>query len=348
MHSSAEQELQRLGVQRSVPMVNFNTFGFKACAEYFATADDEEHLVAILDLAADQNLPVFLLGGGSNIVITRDIPGITVRLGNRDIRYTPAPDGQVQVTADAGVNWHDLVMDTLEHGHQGLENLSLIPGTVGAAPVQNIGAYGVELVDRFCSLRAWHRPSRRFLTLGREDCAFTYRNSRLKREQGDWIVMSLTLFVGGDTPLVLEYPSLAEHLASGTIDTATARSVSEAVVAVRSARLPDPAVIGNAGSFFHNPIVSGSDHARIASLHSGLVSYPLPDGRFKLAAGWLIDSLGFKGVRRGAIGVHERQALVLVNHGGGTGVELLGLVEEIRLAVREAYGVELTVEPLIV
>lgn len=346
MQSSAEQELQRLGVQRNVPMVKFNTFGFNARAEYFATADDEEHLVAILDLAADQNLPVFLLGRGSNIVITRDIPGITVRLGNRDIRYTTAPDGQVQVTADAGVTWHDLVMDTLEHGHQGLENLSLIPGTVGAAPVQNIGAYGVELVDRFCSLRAWHRPSRRFLRLGLEDCAFAYRNSRLKREQGDWIVTSMTLSVGGDLPLVLEYPSLAEHLAAGT--NATARSVSEAVIAVRSARLPDPAVIGNAGSFFHNPIVSGSEHARIATLHSGLVSYPLPDGRFKLAAGWLIDSLGFKGARRGAIGVHERQALVLVNHGGGTGEELLELVEEIRLAVREAYSVELTVEPLIV
>ena len=346
-----ELALERLNVQRDVALATRNTFGFEAHAEYLATATDDDSLVALLALAEERHWPVFILGGGSNLVLTRNIPGLTVCLGDTGIRYeepSDAPGNRVHVTAGAGCGWHELVMDTLAHGHTGLENLSLIPGTVGAAPVQNIGAYGVELVDRFVSLRAWHRPSRRFMTLGADECAFAYRDSLLKRERGDWIVVSLTLAVGGDTPLVTDYASLAEQLAGLEGGTVTARAVSDAVIAVRQSRLPDPAVIGNAGSFFHNPIVPAETFAAIAREHHGIVSYAMPDGRVKLAAGWLIDRLGYRGTRRGAVGVHQEQALVLVNHGGGSGEELLVLVREIQEAVENAYGVSLTVEPLIV
>ena len=346
-----ELALERLDVQRDVPLATRNTFGFEARAEYFATATDDTDLTALLTLADERHWPVFILGGGSNLVLTRDIPGLTLRLGDTHIRYAEhadAPGKPVHVTAGAGCGWHELVMDTLAHGYAGLENLSLIPGTVGAAPVQNIGAYGVELVDRFVSLRAWHRPSGQFMTLGPDDCAFAYRDSLLKRERGDWIVVSLTLAVGGDTKLVTQYASLAEQLAGQDDGTITARTVSDAVIAVRQSRLPDPAVIGNAGSFFHNPIVTAETFAGIAREHHGIVSYAMPDGRVKLAAGWLIDRLGYRGARRGAVGVHQEQALVLVNHGGGSGEELLVLVREIQEAVKNAYGVSLTVEPLIV
>ncbi len=343
-----ESDLERLNVQRDVPLATRNTFGFEARAEFLATATDDASLIALLEFAEDRQWPVFILGGGSNLVLTRDIPGLTLCLGDTRIQYADAPGKRVHVTAGAGCGWHALVVDTLAHGHAGLENLSLIPGTVGAAPVQNIGAYGVELVDRFVSLRAWHRPSRQFMTLGPDDCAFAYRDSRLKRERGDWIVVSLTLAVGGDTPLVTDYASLAAQLAKHQDGAITARTVSDAVIAVRQSRLPDPAVIGNAGSFFHNPIVKAETFAEIAREHNGIVSYAMPDGRIKLAAGWMIDRLGYRGTRRGAVGVHQEQALVLVNHGGGSGEELLVLVREIQGAVKDAYGVSLTVEPLIV
>jgi len=339
------------GIRCGVSLQELNTFGFSARAEYFAIAQSDQHLIDILNLARRRNWSVFVLGGGSNLLLTRNISGLVLCLGDKQISYNTQPDGRVHVTAGAGTNWHELVMDTLDRGYGGLENLSLIPGTVGAAPVQNIGAYGVELVDRLVSLRAWHVTRREFITLQRDECDFAYRDSRLKREPGDWIVVSVTLAIGGDTPLITHYASLAERLSNMSNRTTTsmdARTVSDAVIALRQERLPDPAKIGNAGSFFHNPIVSAAHFSSLAAEHHGIVSYPMPDGRVKLAAGWLIDRLGYRGVRRGAVGVHQDQALVLVHTGGGTGSDMLGLVEEIRAAVHAAYEVELTVEPLVV
>lgn len=309
-------------------------------------------------------------------MLTQDLDALVIRLTNTDLSLDDSPTGsRVHVTAGAGMNWHALVLATLDQGLAGLENLSLIPGSVGAAPVQNIGAYGVELADRLVSVRAWHRPSRAFVDVPVTECGFGYRDSRFKREAGDWIIVSVTLALAPDLPLNLTYRALKDDLraavdrttasgpfaresagaVAGTAETAgpkgavlDARRVSEAVVRIRQSKLPDPVLIGNAGSFFHNPIVSAERADRLKRAWPGLVAYDLEDGRCKLAAGWLIDRLGFRGIRRGPVGVHADQALVLVHLGGGTGAQLMALVDEIRSAVRRSFDVELTIEPLVV
>jgi UDP-N-acetylmuramate dehydrogenase len=344
-----DDSIKRLGIRHDVSLKKLNTFGFDARAEYFATAQNDQHLVELLEYSRAKEWPVFVLGGGSNLVLTRDISGLVLCLGSQEINYARQPDGSIHVTAGAGVNWHALVMDTLDRGHTGLENLSLIPGTVGAAPVQNIGAYGVELVDRIVSLRAWHQPTRQFRTLNRVDCKFAYRDSLFKRERGDWIVVSVKFTIGGATTLVTTYASLAERLLHQNVsEVPTSRAVSQAVIAIRQERLPNPETLGNAGSFFHNPIVTSAQFSRLVKANDGLVGNTMRDGRVKIAAGWLIDRLGYRGYRRGDVGVHEQQALVLVNHGKGTSEQLLTLVAEIQGAVREAYAIKLTVEPLVV
>ena len=353
------------------PLDALNTFGFRQRAERYAEAPDEATLVALLARADARGWPVFTLGGGSNLVLTRDVPGLTIRLVDDSVRFErdapdlPAglPPGAVRVRAGAGLGWHALVEATLDAGADGLENLALIPGTVGASPVQNIGAYGVELADRIERVRAWHRPTARFVELAAAECDFAYRSSRFKREPGDWIIVRADFVLGPHRPRVTGYASLADALATGEPEDGhedghgpagraagepSAREVADAVIRVRRSKLPDPAVIGNAGSFFHNPVVDAGHAARLRAAHPGLVSWALPDGRVKLAAGWLVDRLGYRGARRGAVGVHADQALVLVHRGGGTGTELLALVDEIVAAVRERYGVVLSVEPVVV
>ena len=337
-------------VRRGHPLRRLNTFGFDRRAERYAEAPDEAALVALLELAEARGWPVLTLGGGSNLVLTRDVPGLTLRPTCRrleiDANAADLGPGQVRVRAGAGLGWHALVEATLDAGADGLENLALVPGTVGAAPVQNIGAYGVELADRLERVRAWHRPTRRFVELGVEACGFGYRDSRFKREPGDWIIVRVDFVLGAHRARVTGYASLAEALPPGREP--SAREVADAVVRVRRSKLPDPADIGNAGSFFHNPVVERAAARRLRAEHPGLVAWDLPDGRTKLAAGWLIDRLGYRGARRGAVGVHADQALVLVHEGGGTGAELLALVEEMRAAVRARYAVELTIEPVVV
>ena len=339
-----------MNVRVDHPLAEFNTFGFRQRAERYAEARDETELVELLELAERARWPVFVLGGGSNLVLTRDVPGLTLRLVADRVEFEReaaglAPDA-VRVRAGAGVGWHDLVEATLAAGADGLENLALIPGTVGASPVQNIGAYGVELADRIETVRAWHRPTGRFVELAAHECGFGYRDSRFKRERGDWIIVRADFVLGPHRPRVTDYASLAGVLPGG--DRApSAREVADAVIRVRRSKLPDPTVIGNAGSFFHNPVVDAAAAERLRASHPELVSWALPDGREKLSAGWLIDRLGYRGARRGAVGVHADQALVLVNHGGGTGGQLMALVDEIADAVRVAYGVGLTAEPVV-
>lgn len=331
------------------PLDALNTLGFSGRAERYAEAPDEAALLALLERADAAAWDVFVLGGGSNVVLAGDVPGLVVRLtGDAVSTSTADADGSVRVTAEAGVGWHELVERTLALGLGGLENLSLIPGSVGAAPIQNIGAYGVELAERLVGVRAWHRPSRRFVELGVSDCAFGYRDSRFKRERGDWIVTAATFELGPHRPVVADYASLAEELARRGVRAPTARDVADAVVAVRRRRLPDPAVIGNVGSFFHNPVVTVREADALAARFPGLVRYPQADGRVKLAAGWLIDRLGFRGHREHGVGVHAEQALVLVNAGGGDGEALLALVARIVAAVEARYGIRLEIEPTIV
>jgi len=250
----------------------------------------------------------------------------------------------------AGENWHDWVVTATARGWWGLENLGLIPGTVGGAPVQNIGAYGVELCQRLESVTAWHVAAQNYVTLSRAECDFGYRDSIFKRaKRGEWLIVSVRFALPKAWQPVLTYPDLAGHPQLALVSQAvTAQAVLEAVCDIRRRKLPDPAVLGNAGSFFKNPVVSALQYQALQARFAKLVAYPQPEGSFKLAAGWLIEYCGFKGLRSGAVGVHAQQALVLVNYGHAQADELLAFASTIREAVQKTFGVLLEIEPVVV
>jgi UDP-N-acetylmuramate dehydrogenase len=340
-------------IEHGKSLVSLNTFGFEQKAEHYVEVANDDELAAMVAEANRRAWPVFILGGGSNLVLTKDLPGLVIRQTQEDITYTQAgttdalTDG-CHVSASAGTEWHKLVIDTLARGYQGLENLSLIPGSCGAAPVQNIGAYGVELADRLVSLHALHLASETWQSFDMSDCNFAYRDSVFKHRRGEFAITRITLQVGGDIALETAYASLAQALAEQKLQAPDAADISRTVCAIRRARLPDPASIGNAGSFFHNPVVSRVQADALQARFPNLVAYHQNDGSSKLAAGWLIDSLGYRGCRQGAVGVHSQQALVLLNHGGGNGRQLMDLAAHIAAAVRDRYDVVLLPEPLVI
>ncbi|MGO4763364.1 UDP-N-acetylmuramate dehydrogenase [Cupriavidus sp. 2KB_3] len=327
------------------PLRRHNTFGFDVRARLAAHIRTEADLLAALADPRAQGLPLVVLGGGSNVVLTGDLDALVLLMEIPG--YAVADDGNDWlVTAGAGENWHGLVGCTIADGLPGLENLALIPGTAGAAPIQNIGAYGVELRERFASLRAYDRQTGAFVTLDREQCAFGYRDSLFKRDGRDrYLITTVTLRLPKAWAPVLNYGELARELES--VAAPDAAQVRDAVVAIRSRKLPDPAQIGNAGSFFKNPVVDAALRNALLAAHPSLVSYPQPDGGYKLAAGWLIDQCGFKGFDDGPVGVYGKQALVLVHHGGGTGAALLKLADRIADTVQARFGVRIEPEPVI-
>ncbi|CAB3830731.1 UDP-N-acetylenolpyruvoylglucosamine reductase [Achromobacter animicus] len=334
--SPAVQDLTRL-----------NTLGLASRADAFVALRDPAQLPALSALA--QAAPSLLvLGGGSNVVLPERVPGLVARVAFEGVRLLEArPDAWI-VEAAGGESWHGFVAACVAQGWDGLENLALIPGTVGASPVQNIGAYGVELQERFHSLTAWDVREARFVEMRAAECRFSYRDSTFKHDEpGRWIIVSVRFALPRPWRPVLEYPDLQRHarLADGA---PSARDVFEAVCEIRRAKLPDPAVTGNAGSFFKNPIVPAAQREALAARFPGLVSYPQPDGRYKLAAGWLIDQCGWKGKALGAAGVHDRQALVLINRGGATAEDIMGLARAVQDAVADRYGVRLEPEPVVV
>ncbi|AKQ54351.1 UDP-N-acetylenolpyruvoylglucosamine reductase [Bordetella hinzii] len=323
-----------------------NTFGLASRADAFVTLEDEAQLPALSALAVDYPA-CFVLGGGSNLVLGESVAGLVVRVALRGIRLVEARPDVWIVEAAAGERWHEVVAHCVEQGWDGLENLALIPGTVGAAPVQNIGAYGVELSDRFDSLSAWDLREARATHFSAADCRYAYRDSVFKREPGRWLITRVRFALPRPWRAVLEYPDLQRWpaLQQGPAD---ARAIFQAVCGIRRAKLPDPAVIGNAGSFFKNPLVDAATHEHLQARFPGLVSYPQPDGRYKLAAGWLIDQCGWKGRSLGPAGVHDRQALVLVNRGGAAAADILALAAAIQEDVMARYGVWLEPEPIVV
>lgn len=326
------------------PLQRHNTFGFDVRARFAMHIRSENDLSAALHDPRTRQLPVVVLGGGSNVVLTGDLDAV-VLLMEIPGYAAQATDDAWLVTAGAGENWHQLVCRTIDDGMPGLENLALIPGTAGAAPIQNIGAYGVELRERFHSLQAWDRQTQAFVTLSLEQCAFSYRDSLFKREGRDrYIITAVTLRLPRPWQPVLGYAELAREVAGREADAATIR---DAVIAVRTRKLPDPREIGNAGSFFKNPVVSAAARDALLQRHPDLVSHAQPDGSFKLAAGWLIDRCGFKGVTDGPVGVYGKQALVLVHHGGGTGRDLLALAARIADTVHQRFGVQIEPEPVV-
>ncbi|MDP2243638.1 UDP-N-acetylmuramate dehydrogenase [Pseudomonas sp.] len=334
-----------LSVRPRVSLKAYNSFAVDVAALAFAEVHDDDQVREALVYAQQQQLPVLLLGGGSNMLLTADVEALVLRMASRGIRVLQDDGDQVLVEAEAGEPWHPFVQWTLQHGLVGLENLSLIPGTVGAAPVQNIGAYGVELKDLFAGLIALDRHSGELHEFSLADCGFAYRDSLFKREAGRWVILRVRFALHRTAMLHLDYGPLRQRLAEQGVAEPTAVDISQAICAIRSEKLPDPAVLGNAGSFFKNPMVSAELAQRLTAEHADLVAYPQADGRVKLAAGWLIERAGWKGFREGDAGVHRLQALVLVNYGQATGQQLLALAQRIQADIFQRFAVDLEIEP---
>lgn len=334
-----------LHLQSEVSLKAFNSFGVEVSARLFAQAHNDDEVREALRLAESHDLPLLVIGGGSNLLLTRDVEALVLRMASRGIRILEDDGERVLVEAEAGEPWHPFVLWSLEQGLNGLENLSLIPGTVGAAPMQNIGAYGVELKDLFVGLTALDRQSGELRDFNLDECAFAYRDSLFKREAGRWLILRVRLQLSRVAALRLDYGPVRQRLAAMGIEAPTASDVSRAICAIRSEKLPDPAELGNAGSFFKNPLVSNAIAERIRAEHADLVGYPAGEGLLKLAAGWLIERAGWKGFRDGDAGVHRLQALVLVNYGQASGEQLLALARRIQADIQARFGVELEIEP---
>ncbi|OJY18790.1 UDP-N-acetylmuramate dehydrogenase [Pandoraea sp. 64-18] len=333
-------------LQRDVSLRDFNTFGLPASARFVVTIDSEAALLDALAMPELAGLPRLVLGGGSNVVLTRDFDGVVFRMAIRG-RERLADDAHARyVRGGAGEVWHDFVDWTLSQDCPGLENLALIPGTLGAAPIQNIGAYGLELAERFAEVRALDTATGAFVTLTREACAFGYRDSLFKREPGRYLIVSVTLRLPQPWQPVTGYADVSHTLAQAGIAQPNARQIFEAVADIRRRKLPDPAELGNAGSFFKNPVVDAATFAALRERFPEAVGYAQPDGAWKVAAGWLIDQCGWRGKSLGHAGVHERQALVLVNRGGASGAEIVALSRAIQASVQERFGIALEPEPL--
>ena len=331
-----------------VNLEEYNTMAVPARARHFISLDDERDLDAALAFAHARALPVLALGGGSNIVLRTDYPGVVIHLNWRGREVVRQSQEHIWLKVAAGENWHQLVEFCLQQQYWGLENLSLIPGSVGAAPIQNIGAYGVELEDVFSGLEAVEVQSGQRTKFNREQCDFGYRDSVFKGALRDrYIITSVTLKLNRVPNLKLSYPALQEALAGQPLADVTPIDVSRAVCAIRRAKLPDPKAIPNAGSFFKNPVVDVPTFQRLQSEHPGLISYPVDTQKMKLAAAWLIEQAGWKGVVQGNVAVHEAQALVLTNPGRGYGHEVLGLAQRIQDSVAAKFGVQLEAEPRI-
>jgi UDP-N-acetylmuramate dehydrogenase len=334
-----------LQIQSNVSLKPFNTFGVDVRARLFAEAHNDSDVREALAYAAAHKVELLVIGGGSNLLLSGDLDALVLRMASRGIRITHEDCGAAIVEAEAGEPWHPFVQEMLARGLSGVENLSLIPGTVGAAPMQNIGAYGVELKDVFHSLVALDRENGELREFSLADCAFGYRDSVFKHQTGRWLILRVRFKLSFAARLHLDYGPVRQRLQEQGINEPTPMHVSRAICEIRSEKLPDPAVLGNAGSFFKNPVVPAELAERIKQTHPGLVAYPQPDGQVKLAAGWLIEQAGWKGFREGDAGVHALQSLVLVNYGSATGRDLLTLAQRIQADILERFGVTLEMEP---
>ena len=338
-----------LSLQKNVPLQALNSFGIAATAQSFLKLTGAEQLVQLRADTQLSALPRLLLGGGSNVVLPEIVNALVLQIALMGKRVVDEDASYVYVCAGAGEKWHEFVLWTLQQGLGGLENLSLIPGTVGAAPIQNIGAYGAELQDYFHHLTAFDFLSGATVTITKTDCRFAYRDSIFKREyQKRMVILDVTFALPKAWQARVNYGDVAQILATKNISLPIPKDISDAIISIRQSKLPDPAVIGNAGSFFKNPIVAADVRARLLALYPAMVSYLQADGGYKLAAGWLIEQCGWKGKRLGNAGVYPKQALVLVNLGGVTGVEVCQLAQHIQADVLAQFNVSLEVEPVFV
>jgi UDP-N-acetylmuramate dehydrogenase len=324
-----------------------NTLRVAAKASLLAEIRDATKLPELLDFPAIRNRPLLVLGEGSNVLFTGDFDGTVLVMATRGVQVESDGD-TARIAVAAGERWDDFVRWTLGQGYAGMENLILIPGTVGAAPIQNIGAYGCEVAEFVESVEAWDTREHRVVTVDHATCAFAYRDSLFKREPGRYIVTAVRFVLPRQRALRTDYAGIAEELQRMGVDKPAPFHVAEAVVHLRTKKLPDPAVIGNAGSFFKNPVVDRALAESLARAHSGLVAWPAGEGHCKISAAWMIEQAGFKGLREGDAGISNRHALVLVNHGKASGKQLWALAQKVMQGVHEKFGVQLEPEPLVI
>ncbi|AIM59478.1 UDP-N-acetylenolpyruvoylglucosamine reductase [Cellulophaga lytica] len=331
-------------IKENISLKEYNTFGIDAKASYFCEVTSVEELREAVALPNYPNK--FIISGGSNMLITTNINALVIHIAIKGISISKEDSANVWLNVMAGENWHNLVLWSLDHNYGGLENMSLIPGNTGTAPIQNIGAYGVELKDSFVSCNALHIKSGEIHSFTKEECKFGYRDSFFKNEgKGKYIITSVVLkLTKKDHNLKVSYGAIKTELQKNNITKPTIKDVSDAVIAIRKSKLPNPAEIGNSGSFFKNPIVDKLIFDNFNQNNPDAPFYALPDNTYKIPAGWLIEQCGFKGKRYGDAGVHKNQALVLVNYGNATGNEILELSKKIQNSVLEKFNIQIEAE----
>lgn len=327
------------------PLKDFNTFGIHVSSKYFLEAHSVEDFKAFLKEEKFKNIPKLIIGGGSNILFTKDFEGLVIKNSIKGIEILREDAEHVYVRSGAGEVWHRFVMFCIEHNFAGVENLSLIPGSVGAGPMQNIGAYGIELKEVFYELEALHIESGRLQVFDKATCKFGYRNSIFKNEvKNQFIIVSVTFRLNKKPDFNTSYGAIETELKAMNVSEVSIKAISDAVCNIRRSKLPDPAVIGNAGSFFKNPEVDELRYQRLKETYPALVGYTTPTGTVKLAAGWLIEQCGWKGKQIENYGVHKNQALVLVNYGGAEGKNIFDLSKQIQASVKNRFDVDLEIE----
>lgn len=331
-------------MQKNISLQPYNTFAIQALAKEFILINTEQELIKALKENNQKDL--FILGGGSNMLLTQDIEKLVLKINTKGITIIQEDVDHVLVEVQAGENWHDFVLWAIDNNFGGIENLSLIPGNVGTTPIQNIGAYGVEVKDTIASCKAIDKATVSFTTFSNQDCQFNYRESIFKNELKDrYIITSVTFkLTKNKHVLKTQYGDIQAKLDLKNIKQPTIKDISDCIIQIRQEKLPDPKIIGNSGSFFKNPIISNEQFKTLIQAYPQMPNYPLQDNKVKIPAGWLIEKSGFKGCRIKDAGVHEKQALVLVNHGNATGKEILQLSKDIQAKVKELFQIEIQPE----
>lgn len=329
-------------LKSNTSVLQYNTFGIDVLAKYFSSFNNLEELKELLNTKEFKENNQLILGGGSNILFTKNFDGIVLKNNIKGIEVVNETEHDVYLKVGAGENWHQFVLHTIENNFGGVENLSLIPGNVGASPMQNIGAYGVEIKDVFHELEAIHKETGELVKFDNKSCEFGYRESVFKNKvKNQFVITSVTYKLSKNPVFNTSYGAIEKQLEENKVKELSIKAISDAVIQIRQSKLPDPNQIGNAGSFFKNPIISKVKFEDIKKNYPNIASYPIDELRVKVAAGWLIDTLGWKGKTYGNYGVHKNQALVLVNYGGAKGEDVFNLSTQIIQSVKENFDIQL-------
>ena len=331
-----------MNIIANYPLLKLNTFGVDVKAKYFVSINTVNELIELTKTKVFKDSQLLILGGGSNILFTKDFDGLVILNNIKGKEIIDQTQESIFLKIGAGENWHELVMYTVDNGWGGIENLSLIPGNTGTAPMQNIGAYGVEIKETFVELEALEISSGKIVKFNNSDCEFGYRESVFKNKmKNQYIIVNITLELKKNPVLNINYGDVKAILESQNINNPSIKQVSDAIISIRQSKLPDPKIIGNSGSFFKNPIVSLNQLELIKKKYPNVVNYKINENEFKIAAGWMIERAGWKGKKFNNYGVHEKQALVLVNYGLANGMEIFNLSEEIILDIKDKFGIKL-------